>query len=70
MEDIEFNPMTGEVINNDSEFKTLVDSLTCDVNDKLDGIEKIKKNLNTSIDGIDAEIKRLQARISLQILET
>ena len=56
----EVNEETGEFINSEDDIKEYIDDLKENKEDKLNNIEKLKREIDGSINTIDAEIKRLQ----------
>jgi seryl-tRNA synthetase len=61
-EDVEFNPETGEVIDNSEELKALFENLSDDINNKLDGAMYVIKELEANSNTLKDEAKRLNAR--------
>lgn len=56
----ETDPETGEFINSEEDIEEYIYNLELDRNNKLDNIERLKREIQGSINTIDAEIKRLQ----------
>ncbi len=62
MEQDDINMETGEVIDNSDEINSLSDALDVEIDDKLDGIEYIKREFKAVEKSLAEEIKRLQQR--------
>lgn len=60
--DLEVNEETGEIIDNSEQLKQLFDELECNFIDKLDSCQYIRKELESNVELLAAEIKRLQNR--------
>lgn len=60
--DLEVNEETGEIIDNSDQLKQLFDELECNFIDKLDSCQYIRKELESNVELLAAEIKRLQNR--------
>ncbi len=57
----EVDENTGEFLNSPEDIKEYIDKLELDRGDKLDSIERLKRDNVAKADAISAEIKRLQA---------
>jgi len=62
IENEEFDPDTGELIDNSDDIKDLMKEINQNIETKLDNIEFIKAEYSSNIDNIKKEISRLQAR--------
>lgn len=60
--ELEVNEETGEIIDNTEQLKQLFDELECSFIDKLDSCQYIRKELDSNVELLAAEIKRLQMR--------
>ena len=60
--DLEVNDETGEIIDNLDQLKQLFDELECNFIDKLDSCQYIRKELESNVELLATEIKRLQNR--------
>lgn len=57
----EINEETGEFLNSAEDIQEYIDKLEMDRGDKLDSIERLKRDNLSKVDAITAEVKRLQA---------
>jgi len=57
----EINPETGEFLNSADDIQEYIDALELSRGDKLDSIERLKRDNASKIDAIGAEVNRLQA---------
>lgn len=57
----EINEETGEFLNSPEDIQEYIDALEMNRGDKLDSIERLKRDNASKIDAITAEVKRLQA---------
>jgi hypothetical protein len=60
--ELEVNEDTGEIIDNSEQLKTLFDELEGNFIDKLDSCQYIRRELDSNVSLLAAEIKRLQQR--------
>lgn len=57
----EINPETGEYINNEDVIKEYIENLNDTRDNKLDNIERLKREFEAGANALDSEIKRLQS---------
>ena len=62
LEQEDIDPETGEVFDNSESIKQLSDELEVEIDDKLEGIEYIKREYKATEQMLASEIKRLQER--------
>lgn len=64
IEDIEFNPETGEIIDNEETIQELYNGLTGEIGDKLNSVMYVIKQAETDAVMLDDEVKRLNKKKS------
>ena len=57
----EIDPITGEFINNEDVIKEYIENLNDTRDNKLDNIERLKREFEAGANALDSEIKRLQS---------
>lgn len=65
MANVEFDPETGEEIDNSEALIELSASLKGELDHKLDNIEYLKRERKDKVNGLKDEIKRLQDRVKM-----
>jgi len=60
--EVDFNPETGEIIDKSAVISAMMEEIEGEASEKMEQLERVKGNINASVNAIDAEIKRLQAR--------